>query len=343
MGELTKSSSPKTGFKPGLGAVLYTVSMQAVLCRHNVDEILYQLGLCESPTASIVELASCPHRIEEIKQHLEDETSGELREEIGGAILDHLEQFSRGLALNPTAERFAFTLEVGNLDHLYEMATGMSLQEEIEFSLQEFDRQVEERRRRLETRHAWRPEEPQSRVDDELSFRHYKPGSPGWFSGRLNDAPALLGQKLPPQKAEKLAVSLERSLYKYRGQNRLTRSEQTEISQRDTYFSQGLEPRVQFPEQGEAPGVEGYMKQPPAEGPRVLEFPLDEGGYAYLMFDGHHRAAAQMLQGGRTFSNVTVMYLDDFDTRYGLSEQDVLDAIRDLHTHLYMTDRPVPR
>ena len=308
-------------------------------------DLLKRLGKDDGP-GWVVRLAAEPEKVSLLEAYLESAGEQERErasEELEEAVLDDLLYFSRGLTDNPTTARFTFSLDAARLEELYRLAGKEGLAEEVEETLREFDEQVDKRRRSLQARLEWKPSEPQRRVNKDVSSRKYEPGTPGWLSGRLNDAPEMLGQKLSLDKAEKAVIELEKSYFRYRGRVDFPRSEQPEVTLRDTYFAQGLEPRVQFGRIGESPGVEGYLLETPEGGPRVLEFPLEDGSFSCLMYDGHHRAAALILAGQRTFSNVTVMRMDDVEEKYGLSEQDILDAIRDLHTHLYMTDQPVPR
>ena len=308
-------------------------------------DLLKRLGK-EEGAGWVLRLAADPERLALLEAYLEeaDEVAAECAcEEIGEAVLDELLYFSRGLTDNPTTTRFTFSLDAARLEELYRLVGKDGLADEVEEALREFDDQAESRRRSLQARLDWKPAEPQRRVNREVSSRKYEPGTPGWLSGRLNDAPEMLGQKLSLDKAEKTVIELEKSYFRYRGRTDLPRATEPEVSLRNTYFGQGLEPRVQFGRIGESPGVEGYLLETPEGGPRVLEFPTEDGSFSYLMFDGHHRAAALILSGQRTFDNVTIMRMDDVEEKFGLGEQDVLDAIRDLHTHLYMTDEPVPR
>jgi len=294
----------------------------------------------------LLKLAADGSKLEQLKDLLakaDPQIRKKLEEELSEAVLDELLHFSRGLAADATAARFAFSLDAARLEEIYGLIGRGGLTEEVEEALLEFDRQVEDRRRRIRSRLEWRPARPQRRVDKSVSSRRYEPGDPGWFSGRLNDAPEMLGQKLAPDRAESIILALEISYYRYKDSLQAPTSFSPEISLRNTYFSQGLEPRVQFGRVGDFPGVEGYLLEQPEGGLRVLEFPLEDGTFNYLMFDGHHRAAALILQGQRTFEQVTVMHLNEVHEKFGLSEQDILDAIRDLHTHLYMTDEPVPK
>lgn len=309
-------------------------------------DLLNSLGYSGRESGWILKLASERSHLDALREFLNGASETEqarLKEELGDAVLDELLQFSRGLASNPTSARFTFSLEAARLEEIYSLLQREGLSDEIEEALCEFDKQVEARRQAVESRLSWKPSEPQRRVNSEVSSRKYEPGTPGWLTGRLNDAPEMLGQKLPREKAEQLVLELETSYYKYRATTDFPRSEAPEVSMRNTYFAQGLEPRVQFGQVGQAPGVEGYLKESPDDGPRVLEFPTEDGSFVYLMFDGHHRAAAQLLMGNRVFKNVTVMRMDDVESVHGHTEQDILDAIRDLHTHLFMTDAPVPR
>ena len=271
------------------------------------------------------------------------ETAARAKAQVVQAILDDLEGFSRGLSLNPASDRLMMTFQSPQLEELYTLVGGEGFSEELEAALQGFDQQVEARRESVKSRLEWKPSRRQERVDTSLSQNCYQTGEPSWWSGRLNKAPAILGRKLESEKAEQVIIELEKSLHKYFGPGQVPRSKWPDVRLDNTYFSQGLEPRVQFGELKGAPGVEGYLKGAAQGGPRVLEFPLEDGSFAYLMFDGHHRAAAQILTGVLRFAKVTVMRLDEVTEVYGLSEQDILDAIRDLHTHLYMTDTPVPR
>ena len=282
----------------------------------------------------------------ELRAHLSatDQTNREeLSQILADGVLDELLHFSRGLAPDPTSARFAFSMEAVKLEEIYQLIGRDGLVDEIEEALLEFDQQVEARNAAVQKRLEWKPANPQKRVNRGVPSRKYEPGTPGWWSGRLNDAPEMLGQKLTREKAQSTVLELETSFYRYKGKSDTPRAESPEVSLRNTYFAQGLEPRVQFGQTKNAPGVEGYLKDAPEGGPRVLEFPLPDGSFTYLMFDGHHRAAAHILMGQRTFNQVTIMYLDDVEEKFELTEQDILDAIRDLHTHLYMTEEPVPR
>jgi hypothetical protein len=310
------------------------------------QELLQRLGVSKRELGWVFEVAGEPAKLEEIRSFLASADSAGrdgLSEVLADGVLDELLHFSRGLAEDPISARFSFSLEATKLEELYEILGQDGLSDEVEEALREFDQQVETRSRAIQGRLEWKPASQQSRVNRDVSSRKYEPGTPAWWSGRLNDAPEMLGQKLTREKAEKLVLELEMSFYRYKGVKDVPRTESPEVSLRNTYFAQGLEPRVQFGQTKGAPGVEGYLKDAPDGGPRVLEFPLKDGSFTYLMFDGHHRAAAHILLGQRTFQQATVMRLDDVEESFGLSEQDILDAIRDLHTHLYMTEAPVPR
>jgi hypothetical protein len=310
------------------------------------QELLSLLGFAEREQGWVFELGGDARKMDALRDYLAtaDRADREsLSELVADGVLDELVCFSRGLANDPVSARFSFSLEAAKLEVLYSLLGRDGFAEEVEEALREFDRQVETRRSTIEKRLEWKPTSPQRRVNRGVSSRKYEPGTPGWWSGRLNDAPEMLGHKLTREKAEKIVLELEGSFFRYKGRSDTPRSESPEVSLRNTYFAQGLEPRVQFGQTKDAPGVEGYLKDNPGGGPRVLEFPLQDGSFTYLMFDGHHRAAAYILTGRRIFQEVTIMRLDDVEETYGLGEQDVLAAIRDLHTHLYMTDEPVPR
>jgi hypothetical protein len=263
--------------------------------------------------------------------------------DITKAIQKELAHFSRCLAEDPTSERFSFVLFAPRLEELHNMVGEQGLAVQIEEALHKFDQQLAARRTAMRARLQWKPKQTPKRVDTRLAQEEYQPGQPHWLSGRLKDAPIMLGQKLTIEKAERVAIALERSLLKHLGNSTAPRAKWPKVTLDNTYFSQGQEPRVQFGQLKDAPGVEGYLKDAPNDGPRVLEFPLEDGTFAYLMFDGHHRAAAQIINGSRKFKRLTVMQLHDVEQRFGLTEQDIIEAIRDLHTHLYMTDTPVPR
>lgn len=284
-----------------------------------------------------------PSRLKSFLQQATAEQREEASAEISAAVIGELETFARGLQTDPVTARFAFTVEATRLEALYNLVSDESLSEWTEEALISFDQQIDSRKQAVKRRLEWRPEGSQNRVDSETHSRRYVPGQPNWLTGRLADAPAMLGQKLTPQKAEQMVIELETLFYHYKSDGNLPRSQQPEVTLRNTYFAQGREPRVQFGQLKDAPGVEGYLKAPPSSGPRVLEFPRLDGTFVYLMFDGHHRAAAQMLSGQKAFENAVVMHLDDAEAKFGYTEQDILEAIRDLHTHLYMTEAPVPR
>ena len=258
-------------------------------------------------------------------------------------VEEELDIFSRALVKSPASTRVLFALTASSLEKLYRLTGGENLTDRLEAAQLGFDQTVSERRQAIESRLCWEPERTQNRIDKSLTLGQYEMGQPKWLSGKLNDAPAMIGQKMTMEQAESLVVELERSLVKHLGNPELPRAKSVDANLGNTYFSQGLEPRVQFGQIGDALGVEGYLKNRSESGPRLLEFPLEDGTFAYLMFDGHHRAVAQIMQGGKKFRNLTVMRLDEVQERFGHSEQDILDAIRDLHAHMYMTDTPVPR
>lgn len=308
--------------------------------------LLDRLGFGQRQPGWAAALSRDSKKTEELRHFLaqaDSQTAELAKTEVTQALLDELEQFSRGLSFNPASDRLLLTFQSPQLEELYTLVGGEGFSDELEAALQGFDQQVLARRDSVKSRLEWKPSRNQDRVDATVSQTCYRTGEPSWWSGRLNNAPAILGRKLESEKAEQVVIELEKSLHKYFNAEQVPKSKWADVRLDNTYFSQGLEPRVQFGELKDAPGVEGYLKGAPQGGPRVLEFPLEDGSFAYLMFDGHHRAAAQILTGARRFEKVTVMRLDETQERYGLSEQDILDAIRDLHTHLYMTDTPVPR
>src|SRR5690606_38125304 len=147
-------------------------------------------------------------------------------------------------------------------------------------ALHSFDQQVQARRNCVKSRLEWKPSRRQDRVDATVRQNGYQTGQPSWWSGRLNNAPAILGRKLESEKAEQVIIELEKSLHKYFGACQVPKSKWPDVRLDNTYFSQGLEPRVQFGELNDAPGVEGYLKDSARGGPRVLEFPMDDGSFA---------------------------------------------------------------
>ena len=291
----------------------------------------------------LVQDSSAMSALEKYLDSLSDERWEQLAETVCEAVKWELEQFALGLSESPSSERFEFVLQSTRLQELYNSVNADDISSEIEDAFNRFDRELENRRQKLKARISWKPNDKLTRVDPNVRARDYKPGQPHWLSGRLNDAPVMLGQKLTLEEAESTAIALEKSLFKYFGKNDVPRARVTDITTSNTYFAQGQEPRVQFGQLEGAPGVEGYLKKAPEDGARVLEFPLEDGQFAYLMFDGHHRSAAQLMRGLKQFRKVTVMRLHDVEEQYGLSRQDIIDAIRDLHTHLFMTDKPVPK
>lgn len=262
---------------------------------------------------------------------------------VRAGIHAYLELFSKAMAPDAVTARAEFEREADLLNRLYKLVGGADLIKRIDFALDKFDLQLVARRAALKARVSWKPSQMQSRVAQGLQDKNYDPGTPDWWTGKLNDAPEMLGRKLTLERAEAMATAMERSLERYFNKADVPRPLWANVNLENTYFSQGREPRVQFGELKDAPGVEGYLKRAPQGGPRVLEFPLENGLFVYLMFDGHHRAAAQIIRGHRRFFNLTVMRLGEVESRFGLSAQEIVDAIRDLHTHLYMTDAPVPR
>lgn len=308
-------------------------------------EALEDLGY-ESKPDWIFTLLASPQKVDDLESFLADSDASDavqVKERIQRSVLSGLDFFSRGAAPNPAQAREDFLALAPRLRALYALVGGEDLTSQCQYAVDRFDVQVVARRSTLEARLNWKPQEPQTRVSARIDGHSYEPGQPHWWTGKLNDAPEMLGQKLESERAEQMAVAMERSLLRYFGSADVPRPLWPEIHLHNTFFSQGREPRVQFGQMKDSPGVEGYLKKAPEGGPRVLEFPLEDGTFAYLMFDGHHRAAAQIIQGRERFAAATVMRLGDVEKRFGLSEQDIVDAIRDLHTHLYMTDAPVPR
>lgn len=308
-------------------------------------EALEDLGYENKPDWIFTLLAS-PEKMDDLESFLAEcdaESESLVKERIQRSVLSGIDFFSRGAAPDPAKAREDFLALAPRLRALYALVGGEDLASQCQFAVDRFDVQVVARRSTLEARLNWKPQEPQTRVSRQVDHETYEPGQPHWWTGKLNDAPEMLGQKLERERAEQMAVAMERSLLRYFGGEDVPRPLWPEIHLQNTFFSQGREPRVQFGEMKDSPGVEGYLKKAPEGGPRVLEFPLEDGTFAYLMFDGHHRAAAQIIQGRERFVAATVMRLGDVEKRFGLSEQDIVDAIRDLHTHLYMTDAPVPR
>ena len=291
----------------------------------------------------LVRDASAVKALDKYLDTLSDETWEQLAEAVCEGVKWELEHFALGLAENPSSERFEFVLQSARLQELYNAVNADDISLEIEDAFNRFDRELETRRQKLQARISWKPNDKLTRVDPNVRARDYKPGRPHWLSGRLNDAPMMLGRKLTLEEAERTAIALEKSLFQYLGKSDVPRPRVTDITTQNTYFAQGQEPRVQFGQVDGAPGVEGYLKKAPDDGARVLEFPLEDGRFAYLMFDGHHRSAAQLMRGLKKFRKVTVMRLDDVEKTFGLNREEIVDAIRDLHTHLFMTDRPVPK
>ncbi len=282
-------------------------------------------------------------RLQSFLRSCDPGTRSLLSQAVRGDIDAHLERFSKAAAADARATRSEFSGAAEALNQLYRFLGGTDLSKRIEFALGKFDLQLVARRAALKARLNWEPVQLSSRIAPGLRGENYDPGRPNWWTGKLNDAPEMLGGKLTLERAEKVATALERSLERYLNQSDVPKPSWAKVTLENTYFSQGREPRVQFGELKDAPGVEGYLKKKPHGGPRVLEFPLEDGSFAYLMFDGHHRAAAQVLRGHRRFFHLTVMRLGEVESHYGLSAQEIVEAIRDLHTHLYMTDEPVPR
>lgn len=311
------------------------------------DDFLSRRGFETRPLGWPIALGGDPRLVRKLKDFLNEadsETKKQAVTDIKKAVERELEFFAQGLTESEAAAaRFTFALDGAKLEELALLVGLENFQERVDKALCSFDEQVALRRRSIQCRLEWKPDSPQKRVDREMTSSQYKPGQPNWWSGRLQDAPEMIGNKLDPNEAERVVTDLERSLLLHFGNPQAPCAKWAKVTLDNTYFAQGREPRVQFGQAGDAPGVEGYLKDEPQGGPRVLEFPLANGTFAYLMFDGHHRAAAQMFKGVQRFKNVTVMRLTDVEARFGHSKQDILEAIRDLHTHLYMTEAPVPR
>ena len=309
-------------------------------------EFLARLGYEKRPVGWPIALGGDPRLVRKLSDYLaeaDEDTRKLAHQEIRDGIERELELFAQGLAENGASARFAFALDGARLEELANLVGIENFQDRVDEALSSFDTEFQARREKISSRLAWKPEKPQRRVNFGVTASKYTPGQPNWWSGKLNDAPELIGHKLDADEAEQVAIKLERSLLLHYGKTDVPCAKWPKVTLNNTYFAQGREPRVQFGQVGEAPGVEGYLKDKPFGGPRVLEFPLEDGEFAYLMFDGHHRAAAQMFRGRDRFKDVTIMRLTDVEERFGHSKQDILEAIRDLHTHLYMTEAPVPR
>lgn len=312
----------------------------------SLETFVEELGYDSNELGWAGSLAENFSHLEELKLYL-SRADGKTREDackkIVSAVKDEFDYFAMGLAENPSSERFSFVIQAQRLQELHGLASDEDLSAVVESAFDSFDRELQARHQNLKTRLKWQPKPNPNRVDGKVRANDYKPGQPHWLSGRLNDAPTMLGKKLTLDEAERAAISLEKALARFLGKSNVPRPTWTDVSTDNTYFAQGQEPRVQFGQLKGAPGVEGYLKKAPEDGPRVLEFPMGDGRFEYLMFDGHHRSAAQLMRGLSQFRKVTVMRLGSVEQEFGLSKQDILDAIRDLHKHLYMTDRPVPR
>lgn len=69
-----------------------------------------------------------------------------------------------------------------------------------------------------------------------------------------------------------------------------------------------------------------------SESPRLIEVPLPNGEFVYLVYDGHHRLACEMLRGQTDF-DATVWMLADLPS-YGVSREIVQSLTQKLTTHL---------
>ena len=144
---------------------------------------------------------------------LSDETWEQLAEAVCEGVKWELEHFALGLAENPSSERFEFVLQSARLQELYNAVNADDISSEIEDAFNRFDRELETRRQKLQARISWKPNDKLTRVDPNVRARDYKPGRPHWLSGRLNDAPMMLGRKLTLEEAERTAIALEKSLF----------------------------------------------------------------------------------------------------------------------------------
>lgn len=297
---------------------------------------------------SIADLAANPEKMSQVKELLESADPGTrtmMGLDMTMKMNRELQDFSKGLATDPAAARAAFLKQSPQLEALHQtLNPGANSKRVVNEALSSFDNTVNGRRSTVTERQNWEPDQPQKRVDPNMTQEAYEP-KPHWFTGKLPDGPAMIGRKMSVQEAEATAIQLERSLDRYAGSSNAPRPDYTNANLDNTYFSQGREPRVQFGEikKAHAPGVEGYLKRTPERGPEVIEFPLEDGKFAYLMTDGHHRGAAQMMQGVKSFEDLNVIRMDQIGGKYGFPEDSIRDAIRNLHQHLYMTDTPVAR
>lgn len=308
-----------------------------------------ELGYGRDYPGGVLELAGNPEKMQQLRDILETadpKTRAMMQQDVNFAIHHELREFSKGLAGDPEAARQAFLQQRPQLEELARTFNPKStLPSTLDDTLKDFDSVVAGRRDTVATRQGWEPDRPQKRIDPNMTQEAYDPGQPSFFRRRLNDAPPMIGTRLSTEEAEQVALQMERSLDKWAGRSDVPRPPYANANLDNTYFSQGREPRVQFGQiKNGAPGVEGYLKNHPGGGPRVLEFPLEDGKFGYLMLDGHHRAAAQMIQGVRSFEDLQVMRLDELGGPYSyLSKDQVVNQIRNLHQHLFMTDTPVPR